>query len=419
MRRTNQGISRGGLLLLAFASGCSARSPAHETTKRAVASPPGAVELPRPRETASASRADAREGWDPKTTYAVVVGVLAFEDPNLKGFSDRHRKDRELADTLLSRGLPREHLTLLLDADATAAAVFGALEATAKNAPPGSTLLFYYAGHGGKDESGAISFVAYDAAPKKPEHAVALSRVGEVIKKGFRGDRVLLLADCCYSGGLAEVARALKEAGKPALALTSAESSNLSTENWTFTQALIDALRGDALFDRDGDGVVALGELAEEERDAMKFRERQRSGFENAGLPPSWAIAERNAPLPKTETASMGSYVEAERAPARYAVARVVGSHGDELDVQFYDYSDTDTKTVRTSQVRPIQFTRYPVGAKLTVLWGGKQWPAEVTKADGDFEYITYPGWPSFWDEWILSDRVAPPSVRRLKPPSL
>jgi hypothetical protein len=43
------------------------------------------------------------------------------------------------------------------------------------------------------------------------------------------------------------------------------------------------------------------------------------------------------------------------------------------------------------------------------VWWGGKTWSAKVVRTDGDFHFITYPGWPSIWDEWILSDRIAGP----------
>ncbi len=388
--------------------GCSTRGlPTHQTLQTKEVAVVATAE-PRATATSRAHATEARAGFEPTNTYAVIVGVLRFADPSLASFSDRHRKDQELADTLVARGVPQDHLTVLLDADATASAVLSALEAAAKKAPPGSTLLFYYAGHGGKDDSGAISFVAYDAAPKKPERELSMSRIRDVIVTAFGGDEVLLLADCCYSGGLSDVARALGESGKRSLALTSAESSNTSTENWTFTQTVIDALRGEALFDHDCDGVVALSELVDEERDAMKFRENQRFGFENAGLPPEWRLTERRADSAASPRAStpVGSYVQAERPRAGERVARIVGAYADDLDVQFYDYSDAILEKVSKTKVRPIAFTRYPVGAKISVTWEGKVWPAEVTKVDGDFEYITYPGWPSYWDEWILSDRV-------------
>jgi hypothetical protein len=40
------------------------------------------------------------------------------------------------------------------------------------------------------------------------------------------------------------------------------------------------------------------------------------------------------------------------------------------------------------------------------VLWKGTPYEARILKVDGDFHWITYPGWPSYWDEWVMSDRI-------------
>lgn len=406
-------MGRGASLGVLFAwalIGCSSTGP------EPVATPPASSALvsgAAPAVSASASpplvvaSPPKKPGWDPKKTYALVVGVLTFEDPKIASFSDVHRKDEELAGTLLARGVPADHLVLLLDRDATSAAVFSALEKLAKSAPKDATLLVYYAGHGDKAENGAISFVPWDAAAKKPEQSLPLSRIQSVIASGFAGDTVLLLADCCFSGGLVEVASALRKGGKRALALTSAESSNTSTENWTYTQILIDDLLGDALADHDADGTIGLSEVVDEERDAMKFREKQRAGASIDGFDPGWVLSERRGPAVRLGgDEKLGAYVEAAR-KSTWDVARIVGAEGANRQVQFYDYSDKDTVPIAASSTRPISFTRYPVGEKLQVFWGGKQWKAEVTRVDGDFSFITYPGWPAFWDEWILSDRVA------------
>ena len=45
------------------------------------------------------------------------------------------------------------------------------------------------------------------------------------------------------------------------------------------------------------------------------------------------------------------------------------------------------------------------------MLWGKRLWDAKVLRRDGDFHFITYPGWPSVWDEWVLSDRIRPPGL--------
>src|SRR5262245_28934432 len=139
----------------------------------------------------------------PENTCGVLVGVLKWEHPVLSSFSDRHRKDRELYGLLVRRGVPAKNLALLLDNDATLANIRRSLVATAAKAGPGSTFLFYHAGHGGLRPGGGVEFYNYDYSPNPPKKpALQLAEVGALLKKHFKGGRVLLMADCCHSGGL-------------------------------------------------------------------------------------------------------------------------------------------------------------------------------------------------------------------------
>lgn len=342
--------------------------------------------------------------WDPKTTYAVIVGALKFKATSISGWSDKHRKDDELAKLLLARGVPKENLVELLDEKATASEVFAAIEKTAKAAPKGSTLLFYYAGHGGNGKAGEISFVAYDA-DGTPATDIALDRVEKTIASAFAGGTVLLFADACYSGGLLEVAKNLGKKGYDAAAVTSASASNLSTSNWTFSQALIDALDGDGIADRDGSGAVSIGELGAEVRDAMKYRELQRMGAEYGSVGEGFVLAANN-PKRAPEEGASNEYLQAKRGEA-WSVARVVGAKDDTLTVEFFDYADKSRAKVRRADTKPLVFKDYAVGAKISVEWKKQWWDASVLKTDNGFHLITYEGYPHFWDEWVLSDRMA------------
>lgn len=86
--------------------------------------------------------------------------------------------------------------------------------------------------------------------------------------------------------------------------------------------------------------------------------------------------------------------------------ARVRERRGDVLAVELYDYALESIEHVPAGTVRPQRFERYEPGAALRVSWGGRTWDAEVLRVDDDFHLITYPGWSSWWDEWIASDRV-------------
>jgi hypothetical protein len=349
---------------------------------------------------------------DPASTQVVIAGVLSWQDPQLSQFEAKHRKDRELHDLLRDeRRVPSSQLALLLDRQATKAATLARLEHAARAAKASGTLVFYYAGHGVRDDDGTVYFANWDIETNKPaETGLSMAEIEAAIARGPKGLRVILMADCCYSGALRQVADGLSSRGMPTVSLTSADASNTSTQNWTFTQAAIDALRGDSLADRDASGTIELGELASEVHDAMKFREKQRAGFALRGVPEALVIA-RAAPGPKfgqdAGTFDVGAYgtVMLGSASATIRVRSVTANN--RLSVRLYDYSDAKDVEVSERDVSAMAFARRPKDADLDVLWGGRTWEARVLETDGDFHLITYPGWPSVWNEWILSDRFA------------
>ncbi len=342
-------------------------------------------------------------------TYGVIAGVLTFAEPGVNGWSAEMRKDQELYQVLRARGVPADHIELLLDHAATHENVAAALARIAKRAPAGATLFFYYAGHGTRDGSGKPYFLAYDTqSGALPATGIAVSGVADSIVENFSGKRVVLMADCCYSGTLKDAADTVAEKKKIAAAsITSADASNLSTVNWTFTQTVIDALRGDGLMDQNGDRSVDLAELDSFVADEMKYRELQRHGFHLRGVPEHSPLAVATPVERGSGPFEAGSYVRAAYArDTRVAQVRRAGAK--KSLVRFYKYNHSEDQELDNSGVQRLRFRRYPVGAKLKVTWGGKLWDAKVLKTDGDFHYITYPGWPHYWDEWVMSDRIRP-----------
>ena len=93
-------------------------------------------------------------------------------------------------------------------------------------------------------------------------------------------------------------------------------------------------------------------------------------------------------------------------------VGRIVGYRGKAYVVQTQGYVDRDTLVVHESKLRKLTFDRYAQGAEIRVLWGSRLWKAKVVKSDGDFHWITYPGWDKVWDEWVLSNRILPAKPR-------
>lgn len=393
--------------LLGCVAACNRPGPLEPGVTEGSTTPPtaGAVGPSSPAQPVQSTRpAQAHELFPASQTYAVISGVLSWPDAGLAGFATRDRKDVALARMLEQRGVPASHVKLLIDAEATTRAILEAVEGQAKQAPPGSTLLFYYAGHGVRAKDGKAYFASRDMNARAPATGLSLDDLAKTVAAHFKGHRIVLMADCCYSGELKGVAEQLHERGFAAVSLTSAAAANVSTNNWTFTQAVLDALAGDALCDESGDGIITLKELSSEVQAAMLYREGQRHGFHRVGVPPSTTVARAVAatgPLPQDRR----QYVEAEIA-AGWQVARVRAVEGGQLTVRTFDYAASADHRVAASQTKPIEFRRYAPGAAIQVYWGGKVWPAEVLQADGDLHFITYPGWPPVWNEWVTSRRI-------------
>jgi hypothetical protein len=338
---------------------------------------------------------------------------------SLTPYSKKNRKDVELRDLLVKRGVPAENIETLLDQQATLTQIHETTARTVKRCPAGSTLIIYYAGHGwnaGDD----YFFANYDCVPSKRETSWSLKGLGETLAASFKGKRVFLFADCCFSGGLGIVVDRLAKADISACCLTSAGKANTSTSNWTFSQSIIDAFHGEPLVDHNGDGKITLGEMAAEVREAMRHMEGQLNGFASKGIADDFVIGEATGPRPPGSAKfPAGCYVETP-AGSRDRHGRVVRVDGDQCTVQFYDYCVK--RTVRFPAKSLTLSTREPgkalealdVGIKpdCDVEWKGSWYPATVIKKEKDRWYIHYVGYEKSWDEWVDKDRIKFPEEK-------
>lgn len=359
--------------------------------------------------------------FDGANTYGVVAGVLSWKDKSFASYPVKSRKDKELYDALIARGASAGNLALLLDGAATRDAVYMAVKEKAAKAPAGSTFIFYYAGHGVNRDSGSVFFANYDIDRKKAEETgISPEVIGGIIAQHFKGAKIILLADCCYSGALRSVAQMLNSPRAAASALTSASASNTSAGTWTFSQTVIDALNGRALLDRNGDGVITFGELSLEIAGAMRYRERQLSGgfVPEAMLDAAVAEVKGEAAVRASSGAfSAGEYVSVPgKAGAR--TARVLDIKDGAYLAEFYDYSDKVVSTVPAAGVKKMEFRSYPAGSEVSVMWDGRPYAAKVLEVQDGFHRVTYPGWSRAWDEWVMSDRIVEKPVAGAKAPA-
>ncbi|WP_433307213.1 caspase, EACC1-associated type [Actinoplanes sp. CA-030573] len=132
-------------------------------------------------------------------------------------------------------------------------------------AGPDDVALFYYSGHGYRQD-GQLFLCARDTKAKYMEStAVPDSALNRVLNRSRARAKILIL-DCCYSGAFKGPpdAERLAGRGRYILAATSpvhqAKDAEDGQQLSTYTRWLIDALRRGA-DDRDGDGLVDLDDL--------------------------------------------------------------------------------------------------------------------------------------------------------------
>ena len=232
---------------------------------------------------ASTSILSARDReWQPQRTWVFVVGTLKWKDSaTFPSFPQLNRRDAQLVDFFRREGVPANQLVFLKDEQATTRRVRTEFSEMLSRTRAGDFLFVYFTGHGYKsDDQQTTFFATYDAGPAS---GWSTRSIVADINRGFRGSRVLLTADCCFSGALAEDARHL-DAKLSYACLTSASPDEVSTENWTFTEMLLAGLRGKPYADLNTDGIVTLGEIAENESRDMKFAEEQQASFSNRGF---------------------------------------------------------------------------------------------------------------------------------------
>lgn len=226
---------------------------------------------------AGASSAIAQDfQWAPRHTFVFIVGTLEWEDSeSFESFPRTHRRDAQLARFFRDKGVPAQQLIFLSDRKATTGRVTTSLNELLARTGENDTLFLYFTGHGYHSEDERTTYFAtYDASEDSPGWSTdALIRS---VARNFRGSRVFMAADCCYSGALVDGVRRLH--GRQSFAcLASSTSRESSTANWTFTEMLLSALRGESFADLNGDGTITLGELARSIKEDMRFAEDQRS----------------------------------------------------------------------------------------------------------------------------------------------
>lgn len=193
--------------------------------------------------------------------FVVAIGVGDYNDPKLPKLKLTCKDAQDFAKAVATKkGLPYEdvQVKLLCDSEATRADIFEAMEWLKQESSPNDVCIFFYAGHGLRDEKDRFYFIPYGCHSDKLYDcfsAADFRNEAEDINGKF-----IAFVDACYSGALLEGTRSaatshfieqLKRSknGMLLYASSSSDTKSCEDESWgngAFTKALVESFNGAA-----------------------------------------------------------------------------------------------------------------------------------------------------------------------------
>lgn len=347
--------------------------------------------------------ADSPIDWKPKKTWVFAVGLLQWEREDIwSSFPDcmKDRRDEQLVKFFRKAGVPEGQIVYLQDSKATKKHIQHAFVELLDQTDKGDLLVFYFAGHGYRDEnSGQTWFANYDAADKNSS-GWNVQGIFTTIENHFSGDSVLMLADCCHSGALYDNAKRIaKDSDLSYAVITSSYSHNLSTGNWTFSDCLLAGLRGEGAVDLDGDSTVDLQELARYAELELGFIEQQKSMFTTVN---GYGKKSRLAVVHTPAVPRVGQRIQVSFKNKWYR-AKTIAVNGPSVKVHYIGWDPKWDEWVGPERLRPYQPAQFGEGDKVDVYWDsdGKWYPATIAEAWYGLHRVRYDGYDESSDEWV------------------
>ena len=343
--------------------------------------------------------AAAETVWNPAKSWVFAVGVLEFDKKSLATWPDAGRMDAVMIDAYAKRGVPADHIVFIKNKDATKANLTRSFNDMLAKIGADETLIFYYAGHGGRDytdDKRPSWLVTYDTKSSWP-----VAEVFDTIEKRFKGANVLMTADCCHSGSIA--IEAARHAGRiDAGVLASSHATSRSTGNWTFTQCIVDMLNGNPALDFDGNGSITFSEASRYCEEEMAFYEGQLSCSTAKGhFGPELVMARTVGP--KKERA--GELCEAQDENKWWKV-KVLDSKKNQVFVTWLGWDKKYDRWIDVKLLRPYTPATFKPGATVEVEYDKTWYPSKIKSNRLGLQLIHYDGYPDIDDEWVPPDRI-------------
>lgn len=212
--------------------------------------------------------------------YAVVAGVAKYQDSRVKPLQLSDKDAKDFYGFLEERKnlFPKAHLKLLVNEEATRHNLTKALRDGLKPARKDDIIIIYLSGHGAADPGrpDEFYFICHDGRVDNL-FGTAVRMNTQDLLKGIDSDRILMLADACYSAGFSEVLEkervkatdvffSMFQSLQGRIAISSSRPDEVSFENpnkygnSVFTHFLMKGLRGEACR-QSSNGVITAKDL--------------------------------------------------------------------------------------------------------------------------------------------------------------
>lgn len=209
--------------------------------------------------------------------YALIIGNTEYSDPGLSQLTAPSKDASDLAQALKDEKIGAfDEVHVLYNEPEHVARE--AIDDFFSNKKPDDLLVFYFSGHGIRDELGALYLAVKNTTRAKLRATGIKSDFIREAMDQSRSKRQVLILDCCNSGAFSQGTKAAAgasigtatafEAGYGRIILTASDSTQYAwegdkvigeTDNSLFTHFLVEGLKGEA--DRNGDGRITVDGL--------------------------------------------------------------------------------------------------------------------------------------------------------------
>ncbi len=228
--------------------------------------------------------------------YALIIGNTEYTDPGLTQLTAPGKDAKDFARVLKDQDICSfDEVNVMLNQPEPT--VRGAIDEFFDQKKPDDLLVFYFSGHGVRDELGSLYLAVKNTIRTRLRSTAIKSDYIREVMDQSRSRRQLLILDCCNSGAFEQGTKAATgvsigtstafEGGYGRIILTASDSTQFAwegdkvigeTDKSLFTYFLVQGLEGEA--DLDGDGQITVDELYDYAYEKVRTRHAKADAIE-------------------------------------------------------------------------------------------------------------------------------------------